>query len=55
MNIYIDGNIITSEELYKMVKRKWKERKRTKKESAEIRTMNFIKPEYIRSDLPLGR
>lgn len=38
MNIYIDGNVITSEEVLKIIKRKWKERKRTVKEIENIKS-----------------
>jgi hypothetical protein len=34
---------------------KMERKKKNQEGKAEIRTMNFIKPEYIRSDLSLGR
>ena len=38
MNIYLDGKIITSEEVLKVIKCKWKERKRTVKEIDNIKS-----------------
>ena len=38
MNIYLEGNIITSEQILKVIKGKWKEKKRNIKEIKNIKS-----------------
>lgn len=48
MNIYLEGNIITSEQILKAIKRKWKEKKRTIKEIKNMKSYyDVLKKRFV--------